>query len=244
MSKKSTERSPFSQLPKRSPFSGSTLPPTTGQRAAVRERYIAARLDQILDAAARLFAERGFHRTTTHDIAEAAQVSEGTLYNYFDNKNDLLFGILERLSESEGVEDSQQMAAESHPANAESHPANARNFIGAMLRQRQDFVQKNAVMLQAILSEILANEELRRRYTQQIMGPSLAAVELNLRQLASLGQIRPLDAPAAARVLTSVWIGMFFLDILGDPLVQTDGERLVEVITDIFLDGIAPAPQP
>jgi AcrR family transcriptional regulator len=204
--------------------------PHSKQQAALRERQIAARLDQILDAAARLFAERGFHRTTTRDIAEAAQVSEGTLYNYFDNKNDLLFGILERLSESEGVEDSLQMQASD----------DARTFVDEMLHRRQDFLQKNAIMLQAILSEILANEELRQRYAQQIMGPSLAAVELNLRQRASLGQTRPLDAPAAARILTSLWIGMFFLDILGDPLVHSDSIRLVDATTDIIFDGIAP----
>ena len=51
-----------------------------------RERRIANRRTLILEAAARLFAEKGFHRTTTRDIAEAADVSEGTLYNYFENK--------------------------------------------------------------------------------------------------------------------------------------------------------------
>src|SRR5512147_1631665 len=66
-----------------------------------RERQAAQRVEHILDAAARLFAEHGFHRTTTKDIAQAADVSEGTLYNYFENKNDLLFSILERLGEYE-----------------------------------------------------------------------------------------------------------------------------------------------
>ena len=39
-----------------------------------RERRIAARQAQILDAAARVFAERGFHRVTTREIAQAMQV--------------------------------------------------------------------------------------------------------------------------------------------------------------------------
>lgn len=44
-----------------------------------RERRIAARKAQILDAAARVFAKRGLHRATTKEIAEAADVSAGTL---------------------------------------------------------------------------------------------------------------------------------------------------------------------
>jgi AcrR family transcriptional regulator len=58
-------------------------------RSTRRQRQIAVRIEQILDAAARLFATKGFHRTTTREIAEAADVAEGTLYNYFENKNDL-----------------------------------------------------------------------------------------------------------------------------------------------------------
>ncbi len=49
--------------------------------AARRERRIAARKEQILDAAAQVFAAKGFHRATTKEIAEAADVSEGTIYN-------------------------------------------------------------------------------------------------------------------------------------------------------------------
>ena len=61
------------------------------QSSTRRERQIAARREQIIQAAAGLFSSKGFHRTTTRDIAEAAEVSEGTLYNYFEDKDDLFF---------------------------------------------------------------------------------------------------------------------------------------------------------
>ena len=63
----------------------------------IQQQLIAARRNQILDAAARVFAEKGFHLATTKDIAKQAGISEGTIYNYFDNKMALLFGILERM---------------------------------------------------------------------------------------------------------------------------------------------------
>ena len=59
-----------------------------------KQRRTAAKRELILEAAGRLFAEKGYHRTTTKDIAEASDVSEGTIYNYFSSKEDLLFGIL------------------------------------------------------------------------------------------------------------------------------------------------------
>ncbi|TQM68488.1 TetR family transcriptional regulator [Actinomadura hallensis] len=52
---------------------------------------------RILDAALRLFAERGFDRTSVQGIVEAAEVTKGALYHYFDSKDDLLYEIYHRL---------------------------------------------------------------------------------------------------------------------------------------------------
>ena len=49
----------------------------------------------ILDAAAKLFAEKGFEITTTREIAMAANISSAALYYYFDTKEDLLHQILD-----------------------------------------------------------------------------------------------------------------------------------------------------
>jgi AcrR family transcriptional regulator len=46
---------------------------------------------QIADAAARLFVEKGFHKTTTRQIARAADISIGSLYEYFTTKEDILY---------------------------------------------------------------------------------------------------------------------------------------------------------
>lgn len=61
----------------------------------------------ILEAAIDLFGEEGFHSVSTRKIAARAGVSEGTLFNYFSSKNELMRAILERiyreLTENAGV---------------------------------------------------------------------------------------------------------------------------------------------
>lgn len=51
----------------------------------------------ILKGAIKVFAKRGFHRARTADVAKAASVAEGTIYNYFKGKDDLLVSIFEEV---------------------------------------------------------------------------------------------------------------------------------------------------
>lgn len=53
-------------------------------------------VERILQAAARIFDEEGYRRTTTNRVAEAAGVSIGSLYQYFPNKDALLVALAER----------------------------------------------------------------------------------------------------------------------------------------------------
>ncbi|HNZ64870.1 MAG TPA: TetR/AcrR family transcriptional regulator [Smithella sp.] len=56
------------------------------------------RKDRIMDAALRIFAEKGFQNATITEISKAAGVSEATIYEYFGTKEDLLFAIPEKIT--------------------------------------------------------------------------------------------------------------------------------------------------
>lgn len=65
----------------------------------VRTKQPEVRRDQLLDAAERLFAEKGFADTTVADISEAAGVAKGTFYLYFPSKEHCVLALKERLSQ-------------------------------------------------------------------------------------------------------------------------------------------------
>src|SRR5689334_20753267 len=58
------------------------------------EAAAATRRDELLDIAARLFAEKGFKNTTVRDIADAAGILSGSLYHHFDSKEAMVDEIL------------------------------------------------------------------------------------------------------------------------------------------------------
>jgi AcrR family transcriptional regulator len=59
----------------------------------LRERHKVGRENRILDAARELFLERGFDSVKVEHIAERAEVSVGTLYNYFGGKTELILRL-------------------------------------------------------------------------------------------------------------------------------------------------------
>ena len=52
--------------------------------------------ERIMDASERLFLEKGFQGTTIADISEAADYSRRTIYAYFENKDEILCGVVAR----------------------------------------------------------------------------------------------------------------------------------------------------
>lgn len=56
----------------------------------VTEAHSAARRQQIIDAAYRCFARKGFHQTTMREIYAEAKLSPGAIYHYFDSKDAII----------------------------------------------------------------------------------------------------------------------------------------------------------
>jgi len=76
------------------------------------------RRQQILDTAAELFAERGFHGVSVHDIGSACGISGPALYKHFTGKDELLSASLTDISETLLKEGSARVAAAESPGDA------------------------------------------------------------------------------------------------------------------------------
>lgn len=84
----------------------------TNERRSVREESRAVYRKAIVDAAMRIFGQTGFHEAKIADIAAAAGVATGTLYNYFTSKDEIFQSILDDGLETLTVEFEQRVAIE------------------------------------------------------------------------------------------------------------------------------------
>lgn len=72
--------------------------PSPPDKPALRRRYD-RRLQLVIDAAARVFATKGFHATSIQDLVEASGLQAGGLYHYIGSKDELLVRICDELME-------------------------------------------------------------------------------------------------------------------------------------------------
>ena len=76
--------------------------PTITDTISRRERERLRHRGEILDAAEAVFAEKGFHRTTVDDIAARSEFAVGTIYNFFESKEQLFVELIKTAIEKIG----------------------------------------------------------------------------------------------------------------------------------------------
>lgn len=122
-------------------------PPTTSSRVGRRRRQ------QILDVAADLFAERGFHGVTVDDLGTAVGVSGPALYHHFASKEDLLGEMLVSISEYLLDGGRTRVAAAEGPADA----------LDALLRGHIEFALDRTSLITVHVRELVHAPELQRQ---------------------------------------------------------------------------------
>ncbi len=196
---------------------------------SIQEQLIAARRSQILDAATTVFAEKGFHPTTIKDIAKVAGIADGTIYNYFENKTALLLGILDRLNETERRDEDLSQAT----------GADMGTFMRAYFKQRFTVHLHSLEVFQVVLSEIMVNKELREQYYRQIVEPTFTIAEKYYQALIDQHMVRPVDVALTMRAISSMFLGLIILRIMGDKPLQTQWDDLPDLLTDVLLHGLS-----
>ena len=190
-----------------------------------------ARREQVLDAATKVFAERGFHKATIKHIASEAGVADGTIYNYFADKSDLLLGLLDRINETD------QRAERLAELGAEDFE----DFFKVYLEHRMHVLKDNLELLQAVLPEVMVNEPLRKRYYDTILVPTYELAKGQFEALQAEGVLRPLDTDLLLRVIPSTLLGLALLGILGDETVHERWGEFSNIISDLLLNGLVPS---
>lgn len=118
---------------------------TAETKAATRER--------ILEAAQQMFAANGFEATTTRDIAQAAEIATGTLFNYFATKEAIVASLA---AEAVAVAHAE---FEQRDLEAESFEEELFAFVAAGLRKLKPLRKHLTALLETTLSPLVVSSD-------------------------------------------------------------------------------------
>jgi len=116
------------------------------QASVKDERLVKKRRDQMIKGAVTLFKQKGFHRTTTREIARASGFSIGTLYEYIRTKEDVLYLVCDSIYDE--VRDRLQENLDTNQGTLESLKVGIANYFKVM----DDLQDEVLVMYQEVKS--------------------------------------------------------------------------------------------
>lgn len=188
---------------------------TTEAKAATRER--------IIKAAARLFRKNGWDSTTTRDIASAAGIATGTLFNYFESKEAIVAALI-----GEALERAEQEVRN----RDESLEEELFTFIWTELASLREYRKFLADAAESILSPL-------RRYSRESAGDAIRANHLEAVEQILISHGIPGPLPAVTMQLYwTLYLGVFAHWATDDSSKQEDTLALLDQSLKLFITSL------
>jgi AcrR family transcriptional regulator len=188
---------------------------------------------QILDAALKAFAEKGYKGASNKDIAKAAGISPGLIYFYFHSKEDLLFAILEN-----------RVTAGGQPLPMESLKIFPPEQILPMLAHfalSQLDNQDTINVVKVVVGEMLQRAEVRAIANTNI-NRLMETIGSYLAFQMEQGHLRRDDPILCAQTFVAGLVATIMRrQLLGDPkMLSLSADQIVTTVVGIFLRGMRP----
>jgi len=201
-----------------------------------RQRKRERMANEILQAAARVFARRGFDGATIREIAEEADIAEGTIYNYFESKEDLLVQ-LPRLVGMPLFEWATLSALEDRAVESVDDEA----LMVQTMHQGLANVLQHVDILKILFSTMpVAPPETQETYLRQFILQVAGVLESFIQRRIEQGRFRAMNPTIVARA----WMGSFLVFVLtqeilpGRLITPLDYDEVIDEIVRLFLYGV------
>jgi len=197
-----------------------------------------ARPDEIIAAALDLFVERGFAATRLDDVASRAGVSKGTLYLYFENKEDLFKAV---------VRGSILPVLQHGEVLVENFAGSSSELLTQLVRGWWDMggSTKIAGIPKLVIAEAGNFPDLAKFYYDEVILRAHTMFRRVLKRGADAGEFREVDVDhmvhvaLAPLVMLSVWSHSFACC----ERKQLQPQRYIDSYLDLLLHGLAKAPE-
>lgn len=201
-----------------------------------QEEEITERHWQILNAAVKIFSEKGFDGARTSDIAKEADIAEGTIFRYYKTKKDILKGLMIPMT----VRFLKPLIFRSLQKIMEEDEGKSINeILEEIVLDRISLVRKNFPLLKIVAIESIYHPDIFENLRNEIAPKILPAVEKFIEKKIKENEIKNLEPRLITRTIVSVIFGYIFTtSFLPEQFPAKDDKEEAKIIVDIILNGI------
>lgn len=187
--------------------------------------------EKLLNAAKKIFAEKGYHNTIVSEIVKSAKVGQGTFYRNFLDKRDIFVHLLNELTEKLFLSFS-EMSIEL-PKNSKEYRDSS---IKAIKRMIQIVIENKELVSIFIKEAITIDKELERKIFEfQLKFAELAKYYLDY--AIEKGFARKCDSDIVSKSI--VGLGFSFLNMwLGGLIDEKDVDKIINEVVDFAFFGL------
>ena len=198
---------------------------------SARERGRQVRLDRILDSASRLFAGQGFAKTSVDEIAAAAGVSKGLVYDHYDSKEELFSAVFWREMERWDAET---------VSNAVFDENDVPRSLSNVLRASIHVVRRNPFLRRVLTQDMATLLPLERENSIAFVVQYCTKLEAVLAHGVRTGQLRAdLDTGSTAQVIWAIHHSLApGILVTPDGEWRPDSDALIQSAIDLVIRGI------
>jgi len=191
----------------------------------------------ILNAACKIFSEKGFSAATTNEIAKAAGIAEGTIFRYFRTKKDILRGLFVQIA---NLIVDKIVLPSLEKILLDKTKKNAREVIREIVSDRIKLVDDHFSMLKVVMSEVLLHEDIRALFIDKIINRLLPLFQDFYLRKVEEGAFRSIKSHVVLRAfIGNIVILIVQKNVFGDKLPIDDLDEEIEALIDILLFGIS-----
>lgn len=191
---------------------------------------------KILEAAIKVFSEKGFEGSRTSEIAKEANVAEGTIFKYFKTKKDILLSLLLPLT-LKFIKPFAMKSAEEILNKGKDEPVD--EVLKNLLLDRLHLVKKNMPLVKTVVIESLYHEELLVPIKEKLAPQVLELLDGYVNYHKEKGDFKDYDTRFITRTIMSMLLGYVVLSSAFPEFFSLDEEeKEIENIVNVLINGI------
>ncbi|WP_404455723.1 TetR/AcrR family transcriptional regulator [Virgibacillus necropolis] len=191
--------------------------------------------EKIIEAAIKIISEKGYHNTSTSEIAKQAGVAEGTIFRHYRTKKDLLVAIVSPVIMKSIVPIFAEKFVDQVFQQSHEH---FEDLLCTFIKNRFEFAKSNIPLIKILIQELAFHPDIQASFKTSFMEKVYPAVSQALDYYKEKGELQDLPNETIIRMIGPTILGFLVTRFIVQPNKDWEDEVEIKRTVNYIIGGI------